>query len=134
MQKRITYQKNIITFLERLSKVDNTPFDKLYFLAESCADHYYTSIIKTFAEIIKQSVTDRQIVLVNMARALKYLEDFGQRQLQLFMVLEKYHLLLDNLENLHSQFGFLNHFQECQAFTTSDNCLTNIHCQFVYLH
>ena len=30
--------------------------------------------------MIKWSATDRQIVLVNMARALKYLEDLGQRQ------------------------------------------------------
>ena len=57
--------------------------------------------------MIKWSVTDCQIVLVNMARALKYLEDFGQRQSQLFKVLEKYHLLPDNFENLQSQFGFL---------------------------
>ena len=42
-----------------------------------------------------------------MARALKYLEDFGQWQSQLFTVLEKYHLVLDSLENLQSQFGFL---------------------------
>ena len=76
--------KDIITILERLGKVDKTPFDKLYYLAESCADCYYTSVIKTFMEIVKWSATDRQIVLVNTARALKYLEDFGQRQLQLF--------------------------------------------------
>ena len=88
--------KDIISILERLGKVDNTPFNKLYYLVESCADRYHTSVIKTFIEIIKWSATDRQIVLVNMARALKYLEDFGQRQLQLFMVLEKYHLLLDS--------------------------------------
>ena len=31
-------------------------------------------------EIIRQSVTDHQILLVNTARALKYSEDFGQRQ------------------------------------------------------
>ena len=98
--------KDIITILERLGKVDNMPFDKLYYLVESCTDSYYTSIIKTFIEIIKWSTTDRQIVPVNMARALKYLEDFGQRQSQLFTILEKYHLL-DNLENLQSQFGFL---------------------------
>ena len=72
--------KDIITILERLGKVDNTPFDKLYYLAENCTDCYYTSVIKTFIEIIKRSATDRQIMLVNMARALKYLEDFGQRQ------------------------------------------------------
>ena len=83
------------------------PFDKLYYLVESCADHYYTSVIKTFIEIIKWTTTDRQIVLVNMTRALNYLEDFGQRQSQLFTVFEKYHLLPDNLENLQSQFGFL---------------------------
>ena len=83
------------------------PFVKLYYLAENCADHYYTNVIKTFVEIIKQSATDGQIVLVNTARALKYLEDFGQRQSQLFTVLEKYHLLPDNLVNLQSQFGFL---------------------------
>ena len=82
------------------------PFDKLYYLAENCADHYYTSIIKTFIEIIKQNTTDRQIMLVNMARAFKYLGDFGQRQSQLFTVLEKYHLLPDSLENLHLSLVF----------------------------
>ena len=88
--------KDIITILERLGKVDNTLFNKLYYLVENCADCYYTSVIKTFIEIIKYSVTAHQIVLVNMARALKYLEDFSQRQSQLFKVLEKYHLLPDN--------------------------------------
>ena len=87
--------------------MENTPFDKLYYLTENCADCYYTSVIKTFIKIIKQSTTDRQIVLVNTARALKYLEDFGQRQSQLFTVLEKYHLAPDNLENLQSQISFL---------------------------
>ena len=70
-------------------------------------DHYYTSVIKTFIKIIKHSATDCQIVLVNTARTLKYLENFGQRQSQLFKVLEKYHLLPHNFENLPSQFGFL---------------------------
>ena len=92
--------KDIITILERLGKVDNMPLDKLSYLAENCADHYYTSVIKTFIVIIKWSTTDRQIVLVNTARPLKYLENFGQRQSQLFTVLEKYHLLPDSLENL----------------------------------
>ena len=87
--------------------VENTPFDKLYYLAESCADHYYTSIIKTFVKIVKRSATDREIILVNTASTLKYLEDFGQRQSQLFTVLEKYHLVPDSLENLQSQLNFL---------------------------
>ena len=45
--------KDIITILERLGKIDNTPSDKLYYLAENCADQYYTSVIKTLIEIIK---------------------------------------------------------------------------------
>ena len=63
--------KDIITILERLGKVDNTPFNKLYYLVENCADRYYMSVNKTFIEIIKHSVTDHQIILVNTARALK---------------------------------------------------------------
>ena len=86
------------------------------------------SVIKTFVEIIKHSVTDRQIILVNTARALKYLEDFSEWQSQLFTALEMYHLLPDNLENLQSQFGFLKkatlknieHLQ--QAINVQQNC------------
>ena len=101
--------EDIITILERLGKVGNTPFNKLYFLVENCVDCYYMSVIKTFFEIIKHSATDCQVVLVNTARALKYLEDSGQRQAQLFKVLEKYHLLPDNFENLQSQFSRSKH-------------------------
>ena len=56
---------------------------------------------------MKRSATDRKIILVNTARALKYLDDFRQRQSQLFTVLEKYHLVPDSLENLQSQFHIL---------------------------
>ena len=128
--------KDIITTLERLGKVDNTPFNKFYYLAENCADHYYTSVIKTFIEIIKRSVTDLQIVLVNTTRALKYLGDFGQRQSQLFKALEKYHLLPDNFENLQSQFGFLKqatsknveHLQ--QAINVQQTCAATV-CTYI---
>ena len=42
--------KDIITILERLDKVDNMPFDKLYYLAENCTDSYYTSVIITIGK------------------------------------------------------------------------------------
>ena len=64
--------QDIITILERLGKVENTPFNKPYYLAENCADCYYTSVIKPFVKIVKRSTTDRQIVLINTARVLKY--------------------------------------------------------------
>ena len=44
---------------------------------------------------------------MNTAHALKYLEAYGQRQSQLFTVLEKYHQVPDGLEDLKSQFHFL---------------------------
>ena len=128
--------KDIITILERLGKVDNTPFNKLYYLAENCADRYYTSIIKTFVEILKHHATDHQIVLVNSVRAMKYVDDFSRWQSQLFTVLEKYHLPPDNLENLQSQFGFLKkailknieHLQ--QAISVKQNCAATI-CTYI---
>ena len=124
--------KDIITILERLGKVDSMPFDKLYYLAESCTDCYYTSVIKIFVQIIKCNVTGHQIVLVNIVRALKYLEDSGQRQSWLFKVLEKYHLLPDNFKNLQSPFGFLKqetsknieHLQ--QAINVQQTCAATI--------
>ena len=75
-------------------------------------------------------------MLVNTARTLKYLEDFGQRQSQLFTVLEKYHLLLDSLENLQSQFSFLKqatsknvkHLQ--QAINVQQTCTVNL-CSYI---
>ena len=45
-----------------------------------------------------ENASDRQIALVNTARALKYLESCGQRQSQLFTVLEKCHQVPDGLE------------------------------------
>ena len=71
------------------------------------ADRYYTKVIQTFVELIKRNAANRQIVLVNTAKALKYLEAYGQRQSQLLTVLEKYHQVPDGLEDLKSQFHFL---------------------------
>ena len=99
--------QDIIRILERLCKVETTPFDKLYYLAQNYADCYYTKSIQTFVKIIKRNASDRQIVLVNMARPLKYLEAYWQRQSQLFTVLEKYHQVPDSLEDLKSQFHVL---------------------------
>ena len=45
--------QDIIRILERLGKVETTPFDKLYYLAENCANHYYTKLIQKFVKIIK---------------------------------------------------------------------------------
>ena len=51
---------DIIDILERLGKVDNIPFNQLYYIAESCADRYYSKVIKTFVFLIKRQSVGRQ--------------------------------------------------------------------------
>ena len=65
---------DIINALECLEKADNISFNQLYSLAEDCADRYYTKIIQTLTHLMKNSFHDRQLVLVNTARALKFLK------------------------------------------------------------
>ena len=68
---------DIIDILECLGKVDNIPFNQLYNLAEDCADRYYTKVIQTLTRLMKNSFHDRQLVLVNTARPLKFLESYA---------------------------------------------------------
>ena len=91
---------DIINILELLGKVDNIPFNQLYNLAEDCADRYYTKVIKTLTCLLKNSFHDRQLVLVNTARALKFLESYAAQQAKLWKVLSKYHNLPDHFHDL----------------------------------
>ena len=59
---------DIINILERLRKVDNIPFNQLYYTAENCADRYYSEVIKTFVFLIKRQFADRQTLLINADR------------------------------------------------------------------
>ena len=74
---------DIVDILERLGKADNIPFNQLYYIAENCADHYYSKVIETFVALLKCKFTDRQLLLVNNARSLKFLEDYMDRQVQI---------------------------------------------------
>ena len=65
---------DIINILELLGKVDNIPFNQLYNLAEDRADRYYTKVVQTLTHLMKNSFHDRQLVLVNTARMLKFLK------------------------------------------------------------
>ena len=47
---------DIIDILEHLGKADNIPFNQLYYIAENCANHYYTKVIETFVSIFKMSI------------------------------------------------------------------------------
>ena len=94
--------KDIINILELLGKADNIPFNQLYNLAEDCMDRYYTKVIKTLTQLLKSSFNDRQLVFVNMARALKFLASYVSRQTKLWKVLSKYDRLPDHFHNLQT--------------------------------
>ena len=94
--------KDIINILELLGKADNIPFNHLYNLAEYCMDRYYTKVIKTLKQLLKSSFNDRQLVLVNTARALKFLESYVSRQAKLWKVLSKYDRLPDHFHDLQT--------------------------------
>ena len=93
---------DIINILEHLGKVDNIPFNQLYSLVEDCADRYYTKVIQTLAHLMKNSFHDRQLILVNTARELQFLESYTTQQTKLWKVLSKYHNLPDHFHDLKS--------------------------------
>ena len=68
---------DIIDILEHLGKADNIPFNQLYYIVENCADRYYTKVIETFVSIIKRQFADCQLLLVNTACCLKFLEEYS---------------------------------------------------------
>ena len=94
--------KDIINILELLGKADNIPFNQLYNLAKDCVDRYYTKVIKTLTQLLKSSFTNRQTVLINSVRALKFLESYGNRQAKLWKVLSKYDRLPDHFHDLQT--------------------------------
>ena len=71
---------DIVDILERLSKADNIPFNQLFYIAENCANCYYSKVIKTLVALLKCQFADRQLLLVNTARSLKFLEEYTDRQ------------------------------------------------------
>ena len=95
---------DIIDILERPTKADNIPFNQLYYVAENCVDRYYSKVIQTFVSIIKRQFADRQTLLINTAHSLKFLEEYANRQAQIWKVLRTYHNLPDDVQDLHFHF------------------------------
>ena len=92
---------DIIDILERLGRADNILFNQLYYIAENCTDHYYSKVIETFVTLLKCQFTDHQLLLVNTARSLKYLEDYVDHQAQIWKIFQKHQTIPDNIQDLH---------------------------------
>ena len=95
---------DIIDILECLRKADNIPFNQLYYIAKNCADRYYSKVIETFVSIIKRQFADRQTLLVNTAHSLKFLEEYLDRQAQIWKIFHKHHNIPDDIKDLHLHF------------------------------
>ena len=88
---------NIVDILERLGKADNIPFN----IVENCADHYYSKVIETFVALLKCQFMDRQLLLVNTARSLKFLEEYVDQQALIWKIFQKHENIPDNIQDLH---------------------------------
>ena len=96
---------DIIDILERLGKADNIPFNELYYIAENCADHYYSKVIETFISILKCQFADCQLLLINTAQSLKYLEEYMDRQAQIWKIFQKHQTIPEDIQDLHLHFN-----------------------------
>ena len=95
---------DIIDILERLGKADNIPFNQLYYIAENCADRYYTKVIETFISILKRQFTDHQLLLVNTTHCSKFLEEYADCQSQIWQIFQKHQTIQEDLQDLHFHF------------------------------
>ena len=98
---------DIIDILERLGKAENIPFNQLYYIAENCVDQYYMKVIETFVSIIKRQFADHQLLLVNTACCLKFLEEYSDNQSQIWKIFCKHHTIPEDLQDLHFHFDDL---------------------------
>ena len=92
---------NIVDILERLGKADNIPFNQLYYIAKNCAEHYYSKVIKTFVALLKCQIMDRQLLLVNTARSLKFLKDYADQQALIWKIFQRHKTIPDDIQDLH---------------------------------
>ena len=125
---------DIIDILERLGKADHIPHNQLYYIAENCADRYYSKVIETFMALLKRQFADRQLLLVNTARSPKFLEEYTDRQVLIWQIFRKHenipddisdlHLHIDNFKaNIQKEFNFLKEVtrKNVENFQTSLN-------------
>ena len=84
---------------------------------------------------------DRQTLLVNTTRSFKFLEEYADRQAQIWKVLRKYHNLPDKVEDLHSHFDSFKstietdfkHFKEATSWN-EQNIQTSLGTTNLFLH
>ena len=114
---------DIVDILKRLGKADNIPFNQLYYIAKNCADRYYSKVIETFVALLKRQFVDRQLLLVNTARSLKFLEDYVDRQALIWKIFQRHKTIPDNIQDLHFHIdNFKSNIEKEFAFLKEATC------------
>ena len=70
-------------------------------MAENCVDWYYSKAIETFTLLLKRQFADRQLLLINTARSLKFLEEYTNRQALIWKIFSKHQNIPDEISDLH---------------------------------
>ena len=66
---------------------------------------------------MKCQFVNRQLLLVNTAQSLKFLEEYADRQAQIWKIFQKHQTILDNIQDLHFHFDdFKNGIEKEFAF------------------
>ena len=64
-------------------------------------DQYYSKVIETFVLLLKRQFADRQLLLINTARSLKFLEEYSDRQALIWKIFSKHQNIPDEISDLH---------------------------------
>ena len=108
---------DIVDILERLGKADNIPFNQLYYIAKNYTDRYYSKVIETFVALLKHQFMDRQLLLVNTARSLKFLKDYADQQALIWKIFQRHQTIPNNIQDLHFHLDdFKNNIEKEFAF------------------
>ena len=131
---------DIIDILERLGKANHIPHNQLYYIVENCADRYYSKVIKTFVALLKWQFTDRQLLLVNTTRSLKFLEEYADRQVLIWQIFRKHKNIPDDIFDLHLHIDDFKtnikkefHFLKEVTCKNVENFQTSLNLQQTYL-
>ena len=64
-------------------------------------DWYYSKVIETFTLLLKRQFADRQLLLINTTRSLKFLEEYADRQALIWKIFSKHQNIPDKISDLH---------------------------------
>ena len=60
-----------------------------------------TVVIETFVALLKRQFMDRQLLLVNTARSLKFLEEYADRQALIWKIFQRHKNIPEDIQDLH---------------------------------